>query len=95
MGQEQGVDKVILTICADVCVAYDFKMITETLKWLNELTSADTCESAIAIAWMRVSVNSEEAKKLSILRDIYYGSLDGKVSPKIDMEEMYKKSIKK
>lgn len=78
----------ILCIYSNISLKWTFAELTDVMKWLYELTQAQTCKDAIALAWMEVNT-AEEQNKLSAIRDFYLGQYDGKITPEIDLEELY------
>ncbi|MCS7232025.1 MAG: hypothetical protein RMJ67_07815, partial [Elusimicrobiota bacterium] len=78
----------ILCIYSNVTLKWSFQELNDVMRWLYEITQAQTCKDAIALAWMEVNT-PEEQHKLSAIRDFYLGQYDGKVQPEIDLEKIY------
>ncbi len=88
MGNDNNNIHYILCIYSNLTLQWSFQELTEVLRWLYELTQADNCKDAIALAWMEVE-EPEEKYKLGAIRDFYLGQFDGKIQPPVDMEKLY------
>lgn len=79
----------ILCIYDGIRQEWTMEELSRSLSWLKCLTKAETCEDALSIAWMR-RLKPDEKRKLGLLRDLYLGQFDGKVHPRLNMEQLYK-----